>query len=257
MTKPLIVFTAVALFIGMLGCCALGERVNGRLGAATSDPARATLGPIEGAIFALFGLLLAFSFSGAASRFDDRRQLLVEEANALSTAYARLDLLPPDAQPVARGLMRRYVDVRLEAYASVAAGDLDVSAVIAESSRLQGELWSSAVTACQVRAGPETILVLPALNSAFDIANTRLAVTRFHPPLAIPALLFGLALLAAFLAGWGLAATEGVTVVHRVAFALAVTLIVVVTMDLEFPRLGFIRVEAADELLREARARMP
>ena len=57
------------------------------------------MGVIEGAVFALLGLLLAFTFSGAATRFEGRRHLIVEEANDIGTAYLRVDLLPADAQP--------------------------------------------------------------------------------------------------------------------------------------------------------------
>ena len=71
-----------------------------RFQAGIIDPegAHTGTGPVEGAVFALFGLLVAFSFSGAAERFDVRRQLIVEEANAIGTAYLRIDLTP---QPLA------------------------------------------------------------------------------------------------------------------------------------------------------------
>ena len=68
---------------------------------------------IEGAIFGLFGLLLAFTFSGAVSRFDTHRQLLTQEANDIGTAYLRLDLLPAQTQPELRQLFRDYTTSRL------------------------------------------------------------------------------------------------------------------------------------------------
>jgi len=74
---------------------------------------------IEGAIFALFGLLLAFTFSGAVERYDRHRELLVEETNAIGTAYLRLDLLPPAAQPALRKLFRDYTTSRLHLYDAV------------------------------------------------------------------------------------------------------------------------------------------
>ena len=74
---------------------------------------------IEGAIFGLFGLLLAFTFSGAVSRFDTHRQLLTQEANDIGTAYLRLDLLPPQAQPELRQLFRDYTTSRLHLYDEV------------------------------------------------------------------------------------------------------------------------------------------
>jgi len=64
-----------------------------------AEGARAGTGTIEGAVFALLGLLIAFTFSGAAARFEDRRALIIEETNDIGTAYLRLDLLPASAQP--------------------------------------------------------------------------------------------------------------------------------------------------------------
>src|SRR5580698_945888 len=67
---------------------------------------------IEGAVFALFGLLLAFTFSGAIARYDDHRKLIVEESNDIGTAYLRLDLLPTSAQPALRQDFRDYANLR-------------------------------------------------------------------------------------------------------------------------------------------------
>jgi len=71
------------------------------------------IGTIEGAVFGLLALLVALTFSGAAARFDTRRQLIVEETNDIGTAYLRLDLLPPSAQPALRESFRQYVGMRL------------------------------------------------------------------------------------------------------------------------------------------------
>ena len=106
---------------------------------------------MDGAVFALLGLLVAFTFSGAASRFDARRHLIVEETNAIGTAYLRLDLLPASAQPALRDLFRRYLDSRLEVYRKLP--DLDAAkAELARSTQLQGEIWSQAVAAGGWRA---------------------------------------------------------------------------------------------------------
>ncbi len=74
------------------------------------------IGPIEASVFGLLGLLLAFSFAGGTSRLDTRRQLIVEEANAIGTAYLRLDLVAVANQPEMRRLFREYLDSRLRVY---------------------------------------------------------------------------------------------------------------------------------------------
>ena len=83
-----------------------------------------TSSTVEGAVFALFGLLLAFTFSGAMTRYDAHRSLLVQETNDISTAYLRLDLLAPDSQAALRQLFRDYTTSRLHLYDTVRAGNL-------------------------------------------------------------------------------------------------------------------------------------
>src|SRR6187455_2165271 len=87
----------VALFAAMLLCLEIGRRVGTARLARDPDGLTKGASAAEGAVFALLGLLLAFTFSGAASRFEDRRWFINDEANAIGTAYLRLDLLPEEA----------------------------------------------------------------------------------------------------------------------------------------------------------------
>src|ERR1700757_2475861 len=138
-----VIFVGV-LFAGMLTCLEIGRRL-GR--AAVGDAGgKEGLGVIEGAVFALLGLLIAFTFSGAASRFENRRHLIVEEANDIGTAYLRVDLLPVDAQPEVREMFRRYVDTRLDTYRH--AGDVMlVKQDLTASQKLQNEIWQKSIAA--------------------------------------------------------------------------------------------------------------
>ena len=110
------VLLAVGLFVGTLILLEVGRRIGDRRLARDPEGARAGTGVVEGAVFALVGLLIAFTFSGAATRFDRRRDPIVQETNAIGTAYLRLDLLPPDARSALQEDFRRYVDTRLDAY---------------------------------------------------------------------------------------------------------------------------------------------
>jgi len=97
---------AVGLFLGMLILAEVGRRIGMRRLAQDPEGAEAGVGVVDGAVIALVGLLIAFTFSGAAARFDTRRQLIVEETNDIGTAYLRLDMLPVDAQPALREKFR-------------------------------------------------------------------------------------------------------------------------------------------------------
>src|SRR6186997_1772868 len=101
---------AVAMFVGMLGFAEVGRRIARSRASRDPDGAWQGTGIVDGAMFGLFGLVIAFTFSGAASRLDARRNLIVEEVNAIGTAYLRLDVLPAETQPGLRESFRRYLD---------------------------------------------------------------------------------------------------------------------------------------------------
>jgi hypothetical protein len=246
----------VSLFIAMLFLLEFGRRLGHRRLLTDPEGARVGVGAVDGAVFALLGLLIAFTFSSAAARFDTRRQLIVEEANAIGTAYLRLDVLPPGAQPALREKFRRYVDTRLEVYRKLP----DLSAAqgeLAKGGKLQEEIWSQAVAASESEgAKPARVLVLPALNAMIDITTTRTMATKMHPPALIFAMLVGLSLVSSLLAGYGMAGAKARSWLHIVGFAAAMALAVYVILDLEFPRLGWIRVDAFDQVLVDVRASM-
>ena len=104
-----------ALFLGIIFLLELGRRIRLARMEREGDVGKG-VGAVEGAVYGLLGLLIAFTFSGAATRYDSRRLLIVEEANAIGTAYLRLDLLPAGAQASLKEKFRQYVDSRLEIY---------------------------------------------------------------------------------------------------------------------------------------------
>jgi hypothetical protein len=247
---------AVAIFFGVL----LSLRVGRQLGQRAIDrfgTVGSTIGSLEATVFALLGLLIAFTFSGALTRFDTRRAQVVQEANAIGTAWLRLDLVPESAQPKLRETFRSYVDARIATYRKLP----DMKAAqkeLAHSQELQQQIWAESVAAVRLpKARPEAgLLLIPALNDMFDITTTRAAATQIHPPAVIYAMLFALALVAALLAGYQSAGEKGYAWIHKLAFAAIVAFTVYVILDIEYPRLGFIRIDAIDHLLVDVRAGM-
>jgi prepilin signal peptidase PulO-like enzyme (type II secretory pathway) len=257
MKLEIIVFlVAVGLFLGMLLLLEVGRSIGIRRQAKDAEGSRAGLGAVEGAIFGLMGLLVAFTFSGAAARFDARRQLIVEETNAIGTAYLRLDLLPADAQKTLRGYFQRYVEVRLEAYRKLP----DVAAAMKEIERgaaLQRKIWQTAVAACQKESQPvASMLLLPALNQMIDITTTRTMAAQIHPPLIVFIMLAVTALASALLAGYSMAGGKTRSWVHTIAFAAIMAVTLFVILDIEYPRLGWIRIDAFDQALVELQQSM-
>ena len=234
----------------MLVMLEIGRRIGASQLAKNPESARTGTGTIEAAVFALLGLLIAFTFSGAVSRFDDRRHLIVEEANAIGTAYLRLDLLPADDQPPLRESFRKYVDSRLQAYRKL-RNTQAAKAEFSNSLKLQREIWTLAVAASQAEgaASSAPMLLLPALNQMIDITTTRAMALQLHPPLIIFGMLFLVALASALLAGYGMAGGETRRWLHVIGFAVVIGLTVYVILDIEFPRFGLIRIDAFDQAL--------
>jgi hypothetical protein len=189
-------FFAVLLFGGMLLLLEIGRRLGVRRRSKESEGERGSLGTIEGAMFALFGLVVAFTFSGAASRFNEKRILIAEEANTIETAYLRLHLLSPEARPELQELFSQYVDSRLETYRKLPNMEA-AETEMARSKKLQEEIWTKAVAATRLpNSHPDAgKILLPALNSMIDITTIRKMALRTHPPNIIYALLFILGLI--------------------------------------------------------------
>jgi len=244
------------IFAGLLIFLELGRRLGLRRRAKKLAIEGVGFGVLESAVFALMGLLVAFTFSGAASRYEKRWAQIAEEANSIGTAYLRLDLLPADSQPALRDLFRRYVDARLSAYRKFP--DVDAVRVeLAKANALQGTIWTQALAACRESPMPQIfMLVVPALNAMIDITTTRTETARLHSPTIILVMLGGLALVCSLLAGFGMASNPSRSWIHILGFAFVLTATLVVILDLEYPRFGYVRLDAGDQVLQETRDAM-
>lgn len=251
------VLSAVAMFLGMVFFSEAGRRL--RIARLAQDPEGVprAVGMAEGAVFGLLGLVIAFTFTGAVSRFQDRRLLVTDEANAIGTAYLRLDLLPPDARPEMQELFQQYLDLRLATYLT-AQQDPAALAKLAETEVVQKEIWAKSVTkSVETGAHPDAgKLLLPALNDMFDIRTTRVMITQNHPPQIVFILLIGLSLTGAFLVGYAISNNKDHAWLHTAVMALILSLAFYAIVDLEYPRLGFIRVDSADQVLIDLRKSM-
>ncbi len=250
--EPLLTYpsaTLAVLFLSMLAFMYAGRR----LAAGYGEVATRTNGLAEGAVFALFGLLLAFSFSGAADRFQHRRDLIIDEANAVGTAYLRLDLVPARFQSPLRDVFHRYVQSRIDAYAVVEDGEAFKGA-LDRSSSIQGEIWKLAVAAGSApEAAPDgNILLLPAINEMIDISAARAAALVTHPPDLIIGLLLGLSFVCSLLVGYGSPDRRPRRWVELGSFAIIVSLVIYVIIDLEYPRRGIIQVAGFDQLIERS-----
>ena len=249
---------ALAMFVGSLAVMEYGRRMGMRRLAEEGNAAPAGLSAIEGAVFALLGLLLAFTLSVVLQRFDERRALIMDEAIAISTAYDRLGMLDEGAKVELRAKYRTYLEERLKLYRLPIGFSIAKATAIYDADQLkkistiQMQVWDGAVAAC-ARA-PTTApcnLILPALNEAKEAAKDRAGANERHPPRIIYVMLFALGLGGSLLAGFGMGAAKRRSPVHMVTFSAAMSLALYIITDIEFPRQGLITVAHFDRFLEQ------
>jgi hypothetical protein len=247
----------VGLSLGMLALMEIGRRIGVRHLTPDLTEARKGLAAVDGAIFSLLGLLVAFTFHGAAERFDTRREQVIQEADHISTAWQRLDLLAEEDRAALRELFREYLEARLAMYRKL-PNDAAAKPEIARSGKLRSEIWRRALAAaCNDPTRSQTCtLVVPALNQMFNMAQVRAVTARIHPPQAIFAILIALTLISALLIGYGMAGRKSRSWTHILGFVITMAAAICLIYELEYPRLGWIRIDPMDQVLVELRRTM-
>jgi len=236
------ILVATELFVLLLIATELGFRRGRVIRGSLEDPAKSELNTLQGVMVGLLALLLAFSFAMAESRFDTRRQLVLEEANGIGTTYLRSQALPERYQTKMVALLREYVANRLKYYAAGTDPE-KLDEVNKQTKQLQTDLWSQAMEA--INQDPHSIpagLFISSLNEVIDLHMKRDIARQNHVPEAVLLLLFLVAILAMGIVGFGCGIGDWRNLSVTVTMCLIITLVILVIMDLDRPRRGFIRV---------------
>jgi hypothetical protein len=247
---------AVLIFVALIVFLDIGWRIGIRQAAKRGEASRAGVGVVDGVVFSLLGLLIGFTFSGAAGRFDKRRELMVTEVNAIHTSWKRIDLLPADMQPAMRTAYRRYVDALLAAYGEEARSPAELKHRF-KVRQAQDEIWTRTVAASLDDRGDKArVLIIPTANLMFDAVTSEHLAQQLHPPMIVYVML-SLALLAGVLfAGYAMSRTPTRNWLHIIGVAASLAIACYVILELESPRLGLVRVDAIDGSLADLRAAM-
>jgi hypothetical protein len=188
----------------------------------------------------LLSLLLGFTLSMALSRYDLRKQQIVEEANAIGTARLRVALLREETRPKATQLFRDYVDIRI-AFSRAGADQAALDRVTADSGVVQAELWALAAEGAKKDPSPTTALFVASLNESFDACDRRLAGVENRIPREVWMMLGMLALTTAILSGLSLFKRS---VFAMVVVPLMLAVVMQLIAELDTPGTGMVRTEA-------------
>jgi Protein of unknown function (DUF4239) len=226
------------LFVVLLVLVEIGYRIGSRLSVATDGLRHEQLVASRDAISVLLSLLLGFTLAMALSRFDQRKQLIVDEANAIGTTTRRAQMLPDPARGEMLDSLRQYVDERIRfSVAELHSAEFEQS--VARGKQLQNEMWRQGVEVAKQSPTPITSLFVQALNESMDLSEKRMAALENRVPGAIWVMLTLISLLTCL--------TVGMSVRRRFWFVMALTpLMIAIVMaliaDLNSPRKGFIQI---------------
>jgi hypothetical protein len=225
------------LVIGLLAVEA-GRRTAKSWRQHAKDKTEAPVAPIVVATLGLLAFLLAFTFGTAASRFEERRQAVLAESNAINTSYLRAQMLPEPMSTETRSLLRDYVDVRL-----AGVQPSQYASAVARSEQLHKLLWSQAVAAAQKERSPLTSLFMQSLNDVISLHEKRvMAAVHNRVPRAIWIGLYVLLVLAMAVMGYyeGMGGTMRSLAVF--AMVLAFSTVLALIADLDRPGKGLLQV---------------
>jgi hypothetical protein len=196
--------------------------------------------PISAAVGATLGLLaflLAFTFSMAANRFDTRKQMVLQEANAIGTTYLRADFLPEQTRDEVRGLLREYVAHRAGGMASIYPQE-----GMEKTAGLLNQLWAISAGAANAHDSEATALYIESLNQMIDLDASRITALRNRIPQSIWFMLTIVTIFSLSSMGYqfGLTGIRSwpVTILLVIVFTTVITLIA----DLDRPQAGLIQV---------------
>ena len=209
------------------------------------------LGAINGTLLGLLGLMLAFTFGMASSRYDTRRQVIVQEANDIGTAILRTEIYPDSVKQVLQNYFRDYVDYRISFY-EAGTDDQKAKEFYNKADSIGKKIWSVVAGYAKTdNITTRTSELIPALNDMIDITTTRRAASEATIPASIMYFLVILCCCSAFLLGYDQKGRKDWIMVLGLATMLSFT--VVIIQDLDRPRSGFINVDSANEKIIELR----
>jgi hypothetical protein len=233
----------LVLFVVLTASAECGFRIAQQQRDRISEAAKSQAASLQGAVLGLMGLLAAFCLAMAVSRFDLRKQIIIDEANAIGTCYLRTSLLPHPHQARAARLVRNYLDERIK-FSQILNRGSSLQETLHVARALQGELWQEAVAANELVPTVATGLFIESVNAVIDLEATRMRSVDDHVPVAILVLLVLSATVSAALIG----AVSGNTGQRNLFATLAVlalfSLVILIIVDLDRPRVGLIRLSS-------------
>ncbi len=236
-------YSLLTLFLVGLAVILCASEIGRRIGVLlTGARGSDSISVLESAILGLLALLIGFTFAMALSRFEARRDAVLNEANAIGTTALRARLLPEPHRAETLKLLREYVKIRLD-ITQRPVSQTELTAAIGRSNTLQEALWQQAKAVAAKDSGMvPTGLFIQTLNEMIDSQGKRLAALRNKVPMVVLLALFGVAALANAFAGYASGLEERRSRLPVYITGLLISAVIALILDLDRPGAGFIDV---------------
>jgi len=235
--NPLGLFAMV--FVGLVAAVEIGFRAAAHAAVRNDEARHEQAVASRDTLGILLSLLLGFTLAMALPRFDLRKQLVIDEANAIGTASLRSQILPEPARNNMRELLGQYADTRI-VFSTTSLIKSELDPVLKRSSQLQSQLWEQAAAAARENSGPVMALFLSSINDVIDLGEKRLAAVENRIPISIWVMLLLISVLTCLTFGYSARSRFWmVSVISPLMIAIVMWLIA----DLDSPRSGLIRAD--------------
>lgn len=218
-----------------------GYRMGLKLFRARDEARRSQVGGIQASVLGLLALLLGFTFAIASERFDTRRQQMLEESNAIGTAYLRTSLLESAAAGKARAALKEYVDLRIRMF-DPGQGDREQADAQTLCAKVEAELWEIGVASARQTPGPVVMSFVTSVNDLIDNDAARVHANRSHVPGVVWMLLIAVAGFGCYTSGYGSGSTGSRSSFPNVLLPILITVVITLIADIDRARGGFITV---------------
>jgi hypothetical protein len=254
-------FPLWAVYLGTVALVLVAAEIGFRIGMwlqrRDPDSGKTPMtGAVVGGMLGLMAFLLAFSIGIVIGQQNERKTMVVTEANAVGTAYLRAGFLGESDRAATRDLLREYVELRL-----AVASDLSLfDSGLVRSEEIHAELWS--IVEDKVRQGRESAtmaLYVDAINELIDVHSLRLAAFGLRLPRLLGTVLYAATTLSFLLVGVASSADGKRDLLAILLFALAFVAVLMIVVDLDRPQQGLLTVSQAalSDLLRQMTAAAP
>jgi hypothetical protein len=233
---PIALFGVV--FAALLVVVEIGHRVALQTGVNRDEVLHEEIVAARGGIGVLLSLLLAFTLGMVLTRYDSRKQLIVDEANAIGTSRLRAQMLAEPFRSKILALLQRYLDARI-GFSEAGLDGEKSKASFSQAKELLDEMWQQGVTAAQQSPTPITSIFVQSLNETTNLSERRLAALENRIPGVLWAVLIFMSTLTCLLVGYSLRRKALLVIL---VWPLMISIVLALNADLDSPRTGLIQI---------------